>query len=110
MLKSTIFRRKYLAMGPCCIREEKIWSKVVEDILQRENIQPITPEHYAVMNCVRKFYLEQERAPSVREICDDTGFKLGIFFALFPDWPHTLFITDSIVSVVLGLPVWNVEI
>jgi len=110
MLKSTIFRRKYLAMGSCCIQEQEIWDKVVADIMQREKIHPVTPGHVQVMDCVRKFYLEKERAPSVQEICNYTGLSLESFFSLFPDWPHTLFLTDSIASLVLGLPIWNVEI
>ncbi|KJS81770.1 MAG: hypothetical protein JM58_16190 [Peptococcaceae bacterium BICA1-8] len=110
MLKSTIFRRRYLSMGARCIKDGEIWKQVVQDVLKRDNINPITSRHHDVMNCVRKYYLEKERAPSVVEICEFTGLTLKDFFSLFQDWPHTLFITDSIVSLVLGIPVWNVEI
>jgi len=110
MLKSTIFRRHYLAMGPRCVREEEVWQKLVDDVLKREGISPVTPNHYQVLAQVRTYYLEKERAPSVKEICSNTGLSLGDFFALFPDWPHTLFIIDSIAAVVLDIPIWNVEI
>lgn len=110
MLKSTTFRRRYLGMGPCCVKEDKIWDELVQDVLKREGIKPITNDHYKVLTQVRTYYLERERAPSVREICSQSGLSLADFFALFPDWPHTLFIVDSIVAVVLGIPVWNVEI
>lgn len=108
MLKASGFRRHYLAMGSQCIYDEKTWQELVQDVLKRENIKP-HKEHFEVMNCVRRFYLKNERAPSVGEICNYTGISLEDFFILFPDWLHTLFIADSIVSIVLEIPVWNVE-
>jgi sulfur relay (sulfurtransferase) DsrC/TusE family protein len=102
-------RRHYLSLGPDCIRDEKIWQEMVESILSKEGIAPITPRHRQVMSIVRKSYLERERAPSVRELCTLAGLTLSDFFALYPDWPHTLFIVDSIVSQVLGIPIWQMD-
>lgn len=109
MLKSIIFRRRYLAMGSRCITEEDVWHELVQDVLKREGITPVTSDHYKVLLNVRNYYLEKKRAPTVREICSNTGLSFGEFFALFPDWPHTLFIIDSIVAVVLEIAIWNVE-
>ncbi|NLW25667.1 MAG: hypothetical protein GXY91_10615 [Clostridia bacterium] len=109
MLKSTTFRRHYLSMGCQCVKDENKWKEMVHDVLKRENIMP-TPEHYKVLDLVRYFYLEKERAPSVKEICEYNGLSFSEFFSLFPDWPHTLFIIDSIVAIVLDIPIWNVEI
>ncbi|MFZ5754812.1 MAG: TusE/DsrC/DsvC family sulfur relay protein [Bacillota bacterium] len=102
-------RRRYLAIGPDCIKEDSLWEEMVQEILKKEGIETISPRHRQVMDYVRKYYLEKERAPSVRELCSLTGLSLGEFFALFSDWPHTLFFLDSIVSQVLGIPVWQVE-
>ncbi|MBZ4688116.1 MAG: dissimilatory sulfite reductase related protein [Clostridia bacterium] len=108
MLPSSLIRRRYLAKGPRCIKDEKIWDELVNDVLTKlENITTVTSEHHQVMSCVRKYYLDKERAPTVREICSATGFSLDKFFDLFPDWPHTLFNIDCIVCTVLGIPYWN---
>lgn len=108
MLKATNIRNHYLALGSCCIKNEETWWKFVEDVFKRENITA-TPEHYQVLDCVRSFYLEKDRAPSVGEICSYTGIPMERFFTLFQDWLHTLFIVDNIVSNVLEIPIWNVE-
>ena len=111
MLPSSSIRRKYMAKGQACIRDEQIWEQLVYRILTKlENIDPVIDEHYLVMKHVRTYYLEKGRAPSVKEICTLTGFSMDKFFGLFPDWPHTLFNIDCIVCAVLGLPSCNVEI
>lgn len=97
-------------MGSCCVTKDEIWNELVLDVLNREGISPVNLDHFRVLTEVRTYYLKKERAPSVKEICANTGLSLGEFFALFPDWPHTLFIIDSIVAVVLNIPIWNVEI
>lgn len=110
MFRSSFIRRRYLAKGPSCIHEEKIWDQLVSDVLTKlEGIDPVTSEHRLVLSYVREYYLNKKRAPSVREICSLTGLSLDKFFSLFPDWPHTLFNIDCIVCTVLGLPFWNVE-
>ncbi|KUO66353.1 MAG: hypothetical protein APF84_18170 [Gracilibacter sp. BRH_c7a] len=111
MLPSSSIRRKFLAKGTSCITDEHIWKQMVYKVLTKlEKISPVTDQHYLVMRYVREYYLKKNRAPSVKEICTLTGFSMAEFFALFPDWPHTLFNLDCIVCTVLGLPYWNFEI
>ncbi|ATW27521.1 TusE/DsrC/DsvC family sulfur relay protein [Candidatus Formimonas warabiya] len=102
-------RRHYLYLGAICVEDEKIWQEMTECILTKEGIDPITPRHREIMAFLRQYYLERQRSPSVREICAQTNSTSGDFFALFSDWPHTLFVINSIVSQVLGIPFWHTE-
>ncbi|CAA7603306.1 DsrC-like domain protein [Acididesulfobacillus acetoxydans] len=106
---SSAVRRHYLSLGPVCVKDENIWDEMISKILVKEGIAVITSEHRKVMAAVRTSYLERERAPSVKEICELTGLTLSAFFNLYTDWAHTIFVIDGIVSTVLGIPFGSFE-
>jgi TusE/DsrC/DsvC family sulfur relay protein len=65
------------------------WDKEVAEILAlaEEGIDNLTPEHWAVINYIRDYFLEKNLAPMVRKICQTTGFTLKHIYELFPSGP-----------------------
>ncbi len=65
------------------------WSKEIAAFLAKkeESIEEMSDDHWAVVNYIREFYLENEVAPMVRKICKATGFKLKYIYELFPSGP-----------------------
>jgi len=55
--------------------------------LKEEGIANLTEDHWAVVNYIREFYLENQIAPMVRKVCKATGFKLKYIYELFPSGP-----------------------
>lgn len=65
------------------------WDKQAAEILARaeEGLESLTEEHWAVINYIRTFYLENQMAPMVRKMCQATGFPLKKIYELFPSGP-----------------------
>jgi tRNA 2-thiouridine synthesizing protein E len=52
-----------------------------------EKLEGLTAEHWAVIDFIRKHYLENNLAPMVRKICQTTGLSLKRIYELFPSGP-----------------------
>lgn len=65
------------------------WSDEVAAALASaaEGIEQLTEEHWAVINFIRQFYLDNNLAPMVRKVCQTTGFPLKRIYELFPSGP-----------------------
>jgi tRNA 2-thiouridine synthesizing protein E len=65
------------------------WNEEVANALalQEEGIDNLTEDHWAVINYIREYYLENNLAPMVRKMCKTTGFQLKYIFELFPSGP-----------------------
>ncbi len=65
------------------------WDRRVAEILARdqEGIESLTQEHWAVIDFIRKYYLENDNAPMVRSLCKATGLSLKHIYELFPSGP-----------------------
>lgn len=65
------------------------WDKKVAEALAKaaEDIDNLTPEHWAVIEFIRKHFLETNLAPMVRSICQTTGLPLRRIYELFPSGP-----------------------
>jgi TusE/DsrC/DsvC family sulfur relay protein len=65
------------------------WDKETAVVLakEEEGIEVLTQDHWAVINCIRNYYLENNLAPMVRKICKETGFQLKHIYELFPSGP-----------------------
>jgi len=101
--------RHYQSKGPACVEDENIWQEMTECILTKEGISPITSKHREIMAQVRKSFLNLERAPGVSEICTQSSITKSEFFALFPDWAHTLYVISMIVCYVMRIPLLQIE-
>jgi len=65
------------------------WTEDIARFLARdqEELAELNDEHWAVLNYIRGFYLEHDRAPMIRYICKTTGLKLKTIYGLFPSGP-----------------------
>ncbi len=65
------------------------WDKEVAEALarQEEGLDTLTSDHWAIVDYIRAYYLENKLAPMVRKICKTTGFQLKYIYDLFPSGP-----------------------
>lgn len=65
------------------------WTREVGEAIARsqEGVAAMTAEHWAVVDYIRGFYLENQLAPLIRLICKHTGLKLKHIYQLFPSGP-----------------------
>ena len=65
------------------------WNEDVAMLLARdqEGLTELTKGHWAVLDYIRGFYLEHDRAPMVRYVCKHSGHKLKAIYELFPSGP-----------------------
>ncbi len=65
------------------------WDKSIAAALAKreEGIEELGPEHWAVIEYIRAFYVENQLAPMVRKMCQNTGFTLKHIYELFPSGP-----------------------
>ena len=65
------------------------WDQTVAAALaeREEGIKELGPEHWALIEYIRGFYLENKLAPMVRKMCQTTGFTLKHIYELFPSGP-----------------------
>jgi dissimilatory sulfite reductase related protein len=52
-----------------------------------EGIDQLSPEHWAVVRCIRGHFEANQNAPMVRSICKTTGIPLRQIYSLFPSGP-----------------------
>ena len=65
------------------------WNRDAAEVLAREEegIRALTEDHWAVINYIRDYYLQNNLAPMVRKVCKTTGFQLRYIYELFPSGP-----------------------
>jgi tRNA 2-thiouridine synthesizing protein E len=65
------------------------WNREVAELLalKEEGIEILTDDHWAIINYIREYYLENNLAPMVRKVCKATGFQLRYIYELFPSGP-----------------------
>lgn len=64
------------------------WNEeIAQKIAEYDGIGPLTPEHWKVIEVIRKTWKEKERAPMIRTLCNETGLKLKEIYQLFPRGP-----------------------
>ena len=52
-----------------------------------DGLPELTAEHWRVLEFLRAYWSRLDRAPMVRLICQETGFKLSRIYELFPKGP-----------------------
>ena len=66
----------------------ELWDQeVAKALATTEGVSELTPEHWAVVNYLRDYYMKFNIAPMVRKLCKDTGFTLKQIYELFPSGP-----------------------
>ncbi len=64
------------------------WTSEIAALIARdEGIEQMTEQHWAVVNFIRKHWLETEMAPAVRLLCKETGVSVREMYKLFRSGP-----------------------
>ena len=69
------------------LQNVEIWNEDIANYFADKEGVDMTEEHWAVVNYIRDYYLENDLAPMVRNICKTTGFNLKKIYQLFPTGP-----------------------
>lgn len=70
------------------LKNPEEWNDEVAILLAKvDNIQEMSEEHWAVVKYIREYYLENQLAPMVRNLCKATGLRLREIYDLFPLGP-----------------------
>lgn len=71
------------------IQEPEKWSEAVAEDLGKDeaSLQPMTEDHWKLVNYIRGYYLQFDVAPPVRMVCKKSGFDLKTVYDLFPKGP-----------------------
>ena len=60
------------------------------EIAREEGIDPLTPQHWQVVNFMRKEYFEKGTGPTVRALGKTSGVSVKELYQLFPKGPAKL--------------------
>lgn len=65
------------------------WNHDVALALARaqEGLDSLDEKHWAVIDYIRGYYLENGMAPMIRALCQSTGLRLREIYLLFPSGP-----------------------
>ena len=64
------------------------WNKEIAEALAKAGgIEDLTADHWTVVNYIREYYLGHGLAPTVRNICKETGYNLKYIYQLFTAGP-----------------------
>lgn len=64
------------------------WSEdIARELAQEEGIGELTDRHWAVINLMRKEYIENGDAPSIRRLTRESGVPIKELYDLFPKGP-----------------------
>jgi dissimilatory sulfite reductase related protein len=64
------------------------WTKeIAEVIAKQEGIDPLTPEHWKIIDFCRQTGMASGKSPTLRQITTGTGISTKDLFALFPKGP-----------------------
>jgi len=65
------------------------WDRTVAELLAKdqEGIEALTDEHWKVIQYIRQYYLDNNNAPMVRNLCKATQQSLKHIYELFPSGP-----------------------
>lgn len=70
------------------IQQPEAWDKrVARDLGRLEGIETLTPDHWAVVNHIRDYFLRFGVAPLIRRLCKETGKDIDAIYDLFPSGP-----------------------
>lgn len=67
------------------LKEMSTWSReIAEELARRNDIGPLTEDHWKIIEYVKEFYQEFGRGPSILQISKRTGFSSKKICTLFP--------------------------
>jgi tRNA 2-thiouridine synthesizing protein E len=73
------------------LEQPEQWSEdMAVELARREGIDALTPEHWQVINFMRKEYFEKGTGPTVRGLGKTSGVSIKDLYRLFPKGPAKL--------------------
>lgn len=65
------------------------WTREVALAIARdqEGLGALDERHWAVIDCIRAYWLDKGMAPMIRLLCQQTGLRLREIYGLFPSGP-----------------------
>ncbi len=74
--------------GDGFLQHPEVWNQEVAQLLARhDGTGPLSEKHWAVINFIRQYWLENNMAPMIRKVCQTTGLRLREIYELFPLGP-----------------------
>jgi dissimilatory sulfite reductase related protein len=70
------------------IQQPELWDEAVAvDLARQDGIDPLTEDHWQVVNYIRTYWLKFEIAPLIRRLCKETHKDIDTIYQLFPSGP-----------------------
>jgi len=74
--------------GDGFLQQPETWDEDVARIFATtDGTGELNDKHWAVIKYIREYWLENDMAPMVRKICQDSGLRLKEIYELFPMGP-----------------------
>jgi len=74
--------------GDGFLQHPEIWNKDVAQLFaHQDGTGELTDRHWSVINFIRAHWEENDMAPMVRKVCQNTGLRLREIYELFPLGP-----------------------
>lgn len=70
------------------VQEPEKWNRTIaEDLAKEDGIDPMTDDHWKVIDCIRNHYLQNGTASPIKVMTKQTGFSLKYIYDLFSKGP-----------------------
>ncbi|MEW5796192.1 MAG: TusE/DsrC/DsvC family sulfur relay protein [Candidatus Zixiibacteriota bacterium] len=67
------------------LKQMSLWTReVAEELARKNDIDPLTEDHWKVIDFVRSYYVETGEGPPIVRICKATGFSSRYVCQMFP--------------------------
>ncbi len=67
------------------LKEMSTWTReIAEELAARNDIGPLTEDHWKVIEYVKKYYETYGQGPPIVKLCKETGFSRKYVCQLFP--------------------------
>ncbi len=67
------------------LKEMSSWTReIAEELAERNDLGPLTDDHWQVIEYVQDFYLEYDQGPPVVKVSKHTGFSHKYICEMFP--------------------------
>jgi tRNA 2-thiouridine synthesizing protein E len=80
--------RAFEVDGDGFLQKPELWNEEVAQLFaQADGTGQLSEKHWAVIKFIRQHWLENDMAPMVRKICQNTGLRLKEIYEMFPMGP-----------------------
>ena len=74
--------------GDGFLKYPEIWNEeVARQLANEDGTGELSEKHWAVIHYIREYYSENEMAPMVRKLCQNSGVRLKELYEMFPLGP-----------------------